>query len=236
MEYNLLSVGTDAKTVKGEKFGYLTGILYLAPAKLSGYNVCPWSTPGCRKTCLNTAGKGAMNHVQLARIRKTMLFKEDPSKFLDALGRDIIKLKRIAKKRKLTPCVRLNGTSDISWELHLEMKEYDIQFYDYTKNPNRMRMFLDPKAVWPSNYHLTFSLSENKTIALGGIIGVGNIAVVFDTKKGKPLPTTDMSIDVLDGDLSDLRFLDPPGHIIGLRAKGKARKDTSGFVVKSNQP
>jgi hypothetical protein len=233
MDYNLLSVQADAKTIKGEAQGYLTGILYLAPHDLAGkVNVCPWSTQGCRDMCLFTAGHGGMNSVQLARIRKTMLFFEDRSRFLEAIDEDIFTLKRIACKRGMIPCVRLNGTSDIAWEQHMDLTAYGLQFYDYTKNPNRMRHFLDAKAVWHKNYHLTFSKSENENIALGGILGVGNMAVVFDTKKGKDLPTEYKGIQVIDGDLSDLRFLDPKGVIVGLRAKGKARKDTSGFVVK----
>src|SRR5437773_1956972 len=90
MQYKYLSVGNDAKTVKGQKKGYLTGILYLAPATVAGgRTVCPFSTAGCRRVCLYTAGRGGFNVVQNARIRKTQAYLADPLAFCSVLKADI---------------------------------------------------------------------------------------------------------------------------------------------------
>ena len=230
----------NPKIMKGEKKGYLTHILHLAPSGLSGYNVCPNASTGCIKACLNTAGRGGLfkngestNIIQQARIRKTKLFYEDRQTFMAVLADDISKAIRYADKHHLKPVFRLNGTSDIAWEnipLIRDSRAFknvfeafpDVQFYDYSKNPNR-----DVTDI--ANYHLTFSRSENNQELLGIALGNGmNVAVVFDS-----LPETYIGLPVFDGDESDLRFTDPAGHIIGLKAKGKAKKDTTGFVVRA---
>lgn len=228
MKYTLLSIGNDAKTKKGLAYGYLTGILYLAPANESGKEVCPSRSPGCTEACLFTAGRGSFTNVREARIRKTKLFWSDRQLFLKALDDDIEFLKKEAASKKLKPCVRLNGTSDLGWEGFAEYifkKHPDVQFYDYTKVFSRMQKFLQGK--FPPNYHLTFSRSEeNNSICDKVLAQGGNVAVVFDgirTKWG--------SYDVIDGDLSDLRFLDTKNVVVGLKAKGKAKKDRSGFVI-----
>jgi hypothetical protein len=247
---NFLSVNADAKTIKGTKRGYLTGVLYLAPHKLSGRNLCPNASPGCIDTCLNTAGRGAFNSVQKARIAKTHKFTSDQYGFLRELSKDIDTLRRKAKRDGMIPLIRLNGTSDIPWEnvlypvsgRNLMREHYDIQFYDYTKSPGRMSAFLDKRM--PPNYHLTFSRSEcNDADALAVLEAGGNVAVVFSTKRGTKLPKTWSNFKVIDGDRDDIRHRDNVhsangassiqhrGVVIGLRAKGKARKDTSGFVV-----
>jgi hypothetical protein len=159
---------------------------------------------------------------------------------MDMLEKNIISLTKRASKNNLVPCVRLNGTSDISWEnvggefKNLLNKFPYLQFYDYSKNNIRMERFLG--GLMPKNYHLTFSLNEsNMDTALKILKLGGNVAMVFDTKKGKALPKTHLGFKVVDGDLSDLRFLDKQGVVVGLRAKGKARKDTtSGFVQDTN--
>jgi len=233
---NLLSKG-DAKTIKGEKAGYLTGILYLAPYNLAGRNVCPHASPGCAEACLFSAGMGAFESVQNARIAKTKAFFRDPKGFVETLAQDIDGLKRRASRRGLSPCVRLNGTSDIPWEnmggqigVNLMKRFPEIPFYDYTKNPARARAFLEGRL--PANYSLTFSRSEcNGETALDLAKAGANVAVVFATKKGSTLPATWGGRRVVDGDKDDLRFLDGRGCIVGLRAKGKARKDETGFVV-----
>lgn len=225
-----LNIDQNAKTVKGQRFGYLSGILYLAPSNLSGKNVCPFASKGCRAMCLNTAGRGQFNNVQKSRIAKTKLFWKDQDAFANNLGKNICSLVKKANRMGLKPCVRLNGTSDLDWTKVIIQHPY-IKFYDYTKDYNRMVCYLGEKA--PDNYHLTFSLSEsNMKQSMDILERGGNVAMVFDTKKGKALPKNHLGYEVVDGDESDLRFLDDreKGVIIGLRAKGKARKDTSGFV------
>jgi hypothetical protein len=226
MAYKYLSVGNDAKTIKGQKKGYLTGILYLAPANIAGSkSVCPFSTAGCRRVCLYTAGRGGFNSVQQARIRKTREFQADPAAFAEAIKSDIATLAKEAAKKNLTPAVRLNGTSDILWEEHGIMQAFpDIQFYDYTKYPPKLRQDL------PANYHLTHSFSEKKVAeewSKGWFERGVNTAVVFFGG----LPTDWKGFPVINGDESDLRFTDPQGVVVGLKVKGKARSDDGdGFV------
>lgn len=219
MSYKYLSVGNDAKTVKGQAKGYLTGILYMAPHTIAGgRTMCPFSTAGCRKVCLYTAGHGAFTPVQEARIRKTKAWLADPVAFGTQLHEDIESLIVEAKRRGLIPAVRLNGTTDIEWEKQDIMERFDIQFYDYTKWPPHKRLPLPP------NYHLTFSYSEAKHSAewsRGWMRRGVNTAVVF---RGG-LPSLFMSRLVINGDESDLRFTDPKHVIVGLKAKGKARKE-----------
>lgn len=235
----LLSINADAKTIKGQGKGYLTGILYLAPHKESGVmNVCPDATPGCIATCLFTAGRGVFPKVRQARIERTKLFNHGPHLFVDMLVKEITSLCKRAAKKRLIPVIRLNGTSDLPWE---RIKGSDgkslmetfpkVQFYDYTKTYTRV----GPQGEeWPRNYHLTFSRSESNSNRAEHVIAPpawANIAVVFAIKRGQPLPAKWGGYPVLDGDVTDLRFLDPKGHIVGLRAKGKAKKDKTGFVV-----
>lgn len=229
----LLSVSSDAKTIKGEKQGYLTGILYLAPASTSGINVCAMATEGCKNGCLSKAGRAAIfPAIEKARIRKTRELFANRNAFLLQLEKDIKALVRKASREDLIPCVRLNGTSDLPW-LALELADWfpEVQFYDYTKLPQ----------AWTrtrSNYHLTFSHSEsNETECVNALSHGLSVAVVFDTRKGRELPDTWHGFKVIDGDVSDLRFLDTPASVIGLRAKGKIAKHdcTSGFVVPANQ-
>ncbi len=226
--FQLLSTG-NPKTLKGEKQGYMTYILHLSPSDMSGVmNTCPKATAGCRAACLNTAGRGGMfrkgettNMIQEARKRKTRWFREDRDSFLEALASDIQKAKRQAKRKGLTPVFRLNGTSDISWEKYGIIEQFpEVQFYDYTKVPGR-------KVSHLKNYHLTFSAADGNDRDVERAVQEGmNVTVVFDR-----VPEVYMGRAVLDGDESDLRFLDPKEVIVGLKAKGKAKKDTSGFVV-----
>ncbi len=231
--FKLLSTA-NPKIQKGTKLGYLSFILHLSPADVSGYNTCPKATPGCKAACLNTAGRGGMfkkgattNMIQEARKRKTRYFFEDRAGFMMDLKKDIEKAIRFAERKGLTPVFRLNGTSDLSWEKY-EVADgkniFDlfptVQFYDYTKVPKR-------KVEGIGNYHLTFSQADgNGKDADWAISKNMNVTVVFDKipaeYKGRP---------VFNADDTDLRFLDPKGVILGLKAKGRAKKDTTGFVV-----
>lgn len=225
----LLAVSSDVKTIKGEKLGILTGILYLAPANISGYEVCPMRTEGCTEACLYTAGMGKFNNVKTARIKKTKMFFENRDEFLKILRDDIKSLIKKADKANMIPAVRLNGTSDIDWTRFDIMDQFpDVQFYDYTKVLSRLS-----KSI-PDNYHLTFSKSEINIDACKSALNLGfNVAVVFSTKKGQLLPTSYIGYPVISGDETDVRFKDPKGgFIIGLIAKGDAKKDETGFVIK----
>ncbi len=233
----LLSVAADAKTVKGQKMGYLTGVLYLAPHTISGYQVCPKASEGCRLACLYTAGRGIYTNTQQARIAKTKRFHEDREAFMAQLVDEVEALIRKAKRENLIPVVRLNGTSDLPWEkikCNRNGKAYasimeaftDVTFYDYSAILGRT------KALNLPNYHLTFSLKENNdSDAIEAIKQGYNVAVVMNVGRKEEKPTTWGGYPVHNGDETDLRFLDPRGgHIIALFPKGKARKDTLGFV------
>jgi hypothetical protein len=233
----LLSTG-NPKVLKGMAQGYNTYILHLAPASLSGYNTCPKATAGCKAACLNTAGRGGMfkrgentNVIQEARIRKTKMFYENRGQFFADLVADIkLGIKQSAKKG-LIPVFRLNGTSDISFEKYevadgknIFQMFPEVQFYDYTK-------VLGRKVTHIANYHLTFSAADGNDLdVMKAIQQDYNVATVFGIKKTLPMPESYNGRPVFNGDESDLRFLDPKGVVVGLYAKGKAKKDTSGFV------
>jgi len=171
----------------------------------------------------------------MARVRKTIFYLFYREAFMTILAVDIKKLKRKAKREGLTLVIRLNGTSDIQWEYEpytdLYGKSYtnifeafpENTFYDYSKIPTRKV---------PENYHLTFSYSDRpeyaKVVAKAKAKNpTRNIAVVFN---GEP-PTSFLGKTVISGDNNDLRFTDPENVVVGLTAKGKAKHDTSGFVV-----
>lgn len=228
-----INAGSNAKTVKGDD-EYLTAIQYLAPFKLSGLgNVCAMAELAkCHAPCLNLSGRGVFSNIQKARIRKTKWYFQDRQGFLDQLFKDTDKFIKFCEKHGVKPAVRLNGTSDIRWEneklptgKHIFDEFPDIQFYDYTKIGNR-------KTKTIKNYHLTWSYSnadkKYSDMATDAKKADMNIAVVFRTDD---FPRKFLNWKVIDGDKDDLRFLDPKKSIVGLKAKGPAKKDTSGFVV-----
>ena len=227
--FKLLSTA-NPKIQKGTKLGYLSFILHLAPASLSGHNTCPKATAGCEAACLNTAGRGGMfkkgettNVIQKARIRKTEYFYNNRAGFMADLEADIKKGIKLAAKLNLTPVFRLNGTSDLSWEKYGIIEKFPtVQFYDYTK-------VLGRKIAHLQNYFVLFSAADGNDADVAKAMAQGmNIAMVFDK-----LPAEYMGKEVIDADEHDLRFLDKRGVIAGLKAKGKAKKDTSGFVRKT---
>lgn len=227
---------SNTKTIKGEKLGVKTAILYLSPGSISGVNLCPFASEGCLSACLYTAGMGVFSNVKASRMKKTQLFLSDRKAFVELLKIDIRSHIKRAEKEGMNPAVRLNGTSDVAWELEkgldgLNLMESfpDVAFYDYTKSPIRALKYQLGKL--PSNYHLTFSRSESNQTQVDSLIGKVNIAMVFSTKKGFPLPLEYMGRKVVDGDETDARFLDEKGVIVGLRSKGSGKKDASGFVI-----
>jgi hypothetical protein len=224
---------TNSKLKKSLEYGFVTFGIHLAPANLSGKNVCTSASKGCRNACLNFSGFGGFPSVQNARIKKTQLFHANKKLFLTSLIKEVDTMVRRTKKNGLTPCFRLNLTSDIAWEtIKIDDKNImeiypDVQFYDYGKNLKRMIKFL--MGGMPKNYHLTFSRSESNQSACEIVLGMGgNVAMVFKDK----LPEMFMGKQVFEGDTHDLRFLDPKRSIIGLIAKGtKGKSDKSGFVI-----
>ena len=222
----LLNIDNNPKTVKGQSQKVMTAILYFAPAKISGFNVCPHADD-CALTCLNTAGRGQMNSVQLGRINKTRWYFLERKTFMAQLHKEIKRHINRCKIKGFKPAFRINGMSDLKIENMGLIKTYpSAQWYDYTKNPIRMKKFIAGK--FPPNYHLTFSLgSSNKSDAKEILKLGGNVAVVFRNKK---LPKKFMGHKVFNADKTDLRFKDPKNIIAGLYAKGKARFDNTGFV------
>ena len=223
----LLNIDNNYKTVKGQKYGYKTAILYLAPSVNSGYNVCPQASQGCKSACLYTSGHGRFDNVKQGRINKTRWYIQERESFLIQLTKEIKNFIKNSEKNNFTPCVRLNGTSDISWENMGILQQFpQVQFYDYTKVYKRMVAYVNGQM--PSNYHLTYSLNEdNKELAFEVLKMKGNISAVFRNQ----LPKIYKGYQVVNGDESDLRFLDKKNCIVGLIAKGDAKKDYSGFVL-----
>ena len=231
----LLTVSGNPKLIKGDKLSdkYLSAIMHLSPINT---RICPYQDIAkCKEACLNTAGRGGIfkkgettNVIQEARKRKTNLFLDDRDTFMELLVKDIQAFIRKCDRLGKLPCIRLNGTSDIQWET-IPIEGYanifamfkNIQFYDYTKIPTR-------KVSHIKNYHLTWSYSEanNKYARLFDTVPY-NKAVVFNGD----MPSIFKGMKVIDGDKTDMRFLDRSNRVIGLKAKGKARKDTSGFVI-----
>ena len=220
---NVLSINVDAKTKKGMTLGYLTGVIYLAPASLSGVKVCVKSSPGCRESCLFSAGRGRFYTTTRQRVIKTLAYHLDKTSFINTVKKSIRSLIVKARNKNMIPVVRLNGTSDILWESETDIIQSfpNIQFYDYSKIVKRLMFDI------PSNYHLTFSLSEcNASDAKFALSRGANVAAVF----ASTLPARFMGVEVVNGDETDLRFLDGQGIVVGLKAKGKAKKDATGFV------
>jgi len=219
----LLNYYSQTKMAKGEKFGYKTAILHLAPYKLSGKNVCPKASKECIAFCLNTSGRGQMNVTQTSRINKTKKFWQDRQQFLKDLDKEIGMLKKRAASQGFKFAVRLNGTSDLAWHRFSSLMDQhpDVIFYDYTKVFNHLDHNL-------KNYKITFSASGSNDSECAAALKAGhNVAYVFKDK----LPKKFQGKRVIDGDKHDLRFLDPSGVIVGLIAKGSAKKAAAGGFV-----
>jgi hypothetical protein len=236
---SLLTWGEDnPKLAKSDAagLGFLTVGLALAPATISSTDLCPYSTPGCRRSCLFFSGQGGVfPQVRKRRLVKALALAQSPRAFAALLQRDLERAQSRAEDAGLLLACRLNLFSDAPWEKRLP-ELFDrfsaVQFYDYTKDPCRMGRFL--AGAFPGNYHLTFSRSErNRLKCLRVLEAGGNVAVVF---RHKPFPERWEGFPVVEGDAHDLRFLDPPGSVVGLSAKGAARQDASGFALRQPLP
>jgi hypothetical protein len=231
----------NVKTIKSLKKGITTYILYMSPFNQNSQkkNICPMATAGCSSACLFSSGKGGVDVVRNGRTNKTELFLHNRELFLTMLYSQIAKIEVKHKIEGGDFVIRLNGTSDISWE-KFKIKDKknifelfpNVQFYDYTKN------YLRFKSVLPKNYYLLFSRSEtNDTIAMDLLKNKINVAMVFDK-----VPDNYMGYPVIDGDENDLRHLDKKGVIVGLRYKKVSKtgfdKDAAfknGFAIRTQE-
>jgi hypothetical protein len=227
---NLLSPGaTNTKTAKNN---LETFILYMAPAdQVNGLNLCPFASPGCKASCLYSAGRGRFSNVQQSRINKSKFWGYNREAFYIQLANELLKIHDKAIKENKQIAIRLNGTSDIdhlnllnrySGIDFLETFYESLLFYDYTKNYNHVKKYLG------TTYKITFSRSETNELDAYRILkDGGNVAIVFANE----LPETWNGFPVINGDETDLRYFDPINVVVGLKAKGDAKKDVSGFVV-----
>lgn len=213
-------IATSAKIKKGLKYEEMTYILYLAPAKMSGYEVCPMRSAECTAACLNESGHNRIdiheNTINKARIKKTKLFFEQRPFFMAWLQDEIRIASKKAEAAGMKFSVRLNGTSDLSPEqFHIDGKNIleifpDVQFYDYTKVFKRTLLI----GKYP-NYDLTYSYSgTNLDEAINALTSGVRVAVVFEE-----VPQLFWGRSVIDGDLYDMRYLDPADCVIGLKYK-----------------
>ena len=234
-------LSSNFKTLKSDASGkgYVTRIMHLSPHRMVSYEtLCASSTRGCREVCLYCSGRGFMPAVDAARRERTASMVMDPLRFFCKLIKELHAFEKSCRKVGMLPAVRLNGTSDIPWE-GWELKGETLfslfpntVFYDYTKIATRMQSFLVERGRgrgWPSNYHLTFSASEdNEMLAMHILNAGGQVAVVF---RRKPFPIIWRGFGVVDGEEDDLRFILPRrGRVVGLLAKGKARTSKTPFI------
>ena len=231
-------LGTSSKVRKGKKLAVLTRVMYLAPARLSGVNMCPWSTAGCAEACLgHSTGMLQLDMNQRVLVAKALLWHLFRAYFLERLDIEIRAHIAAAKRLGLEPAIRLNGSSDVRWERFISMGTYACNFYDYTKAPA-------DKRDASSGYHLTYSVSEaeeSEAEAMRWIDSGGNAAVVVAARGSNRLADAKrVSLQLVrnrwrgcptvDGDETDVRYRDPKGAMVVLYAKGAALRDDSGFV------
>lgn len=208
---DLLAVGANVKIAKNE---VRTWTLTLIPADLSGkWNVCTWATRQCRQACVMWTAGRQYDSVRRGRLARTAFLARHPGAFLAILTDEI----RRREAAGVPFGLRLNVASDLRWENIAPwlFEGANVRAYDYTKAPVRDT---------PANYKITYSHSERWTddMVLARIAAGQNVAMVFDVPKHQ-LPATHLGIRVIDGDLSDYRYGDPEGVIVGLAAKGAAK-------------
>lgn len=235
---------SNPKVAKNGKVGVYTAPLHLAPFDLSGFQVCPQASAGCAAACLHTAGNPAyMEQKQYSRVLKTQAYFRQRDAFMAVLVFEIAAHARKAESLGMECGVRLNATSDLPWEVRKVeidgqtvglMEAFpNVQFYDYTKVTKRMLAFCAGKM--PANYHLTFSRTEgNSEDCERVLIEGGNVTVVFTLDLYKQAVESGRYAvwNVADGDAHDFTPAHGSGVIVALKAKGDARNDFSGFVVR----
>lgn len=241
----------------GKVVGVLSAPLHLAPFDLSGFQVCAQASAGCAAACLHTAGNPAyMAGKDASRKAKTQAYFKARKAFMAVLFFEIAAHERKAIAQGMECGVRLNATSDLPWERRKVTIEDNgrvwsetlmeafpaVSFYDYTKITKRA-LAAAKGDNWPVNYHLTFSKAEDNDRAVAAVLEAGgNVSVVMGRDKYKQAVADGflqgMGIvpadahRVTDGDAHDYRPADPKGCIVALKAKGDAKGDTSGFVVR----
>ena len=240
MQKILSNFATNPKTRKALEFFNIEGsILHLASAssvsELLGreVTVCPLARLNqCDAPCLDHQGRGRMDSVANARLKKTARYFTDRAGFMSQLRAELTLQEKRAAKRGKRSVARLDGTSDLGLAMSLCGEYPETQFFDYTKVTARYMRWLREGSA---NYSLTYSLGAgNRADAVKVLRAGGNVAVVFRLRKGQPLPEKWEGFTVIDGDLHDFRFLDPKNVVVGLRSKGTSYHDQSGFVQEPN--
>ena len=231
---------SNPKLVKGEKLGVSSKPHNLSPASESGWNMCSQASDGCIAACLHTAGNPVYLDAKIkARLQRTRAFMTMRKAYIALIAFELEALELKAKRLNMTPAWRPNTTSDYPFHtvaLTVNGKPVkslihhfsNIEAYDYTKITKKAMQWA--AGLLPDNYHITFSKSESNDHDVAKVLKAGgNVAVVFS---GKTLPDTWQGVKVINGDESDVRFFDESGGVIvGLKAKGEAKNDQSGFVV-----
>ena len=230
----LVKSGTNPKTAKSDAEGvYLTAIHYMSPGSA---RICAWATDECIRACLHTAGNPAYLAGKIkARKSRTAMFLADRAKYVSRLCKEISQHNRKAERLGVLSAVRLNGTSDLQWEViapEIFSEFPKTQFYDYTKGAHRLSTDWHNRRM-PANYDLTLSFSgHNWDKCERALNDGGRVAAVFAIKPRQELPSSYKGFWVVDGDKTDLTFTRPAGSILGLRAKGKARTESGPFVIR----
>jgi len=239
---NLTGINSSSKLAHNQEIGVYTSVFYGAPARNSGYETCPNATDSCRGACLYASGLAKVeeyagkNTIKKCRVNRTKLFFEHQAFFMGWLVDEIKAAQAKADRDGMVYSVRLNGTTDIAWET-VEVQGFnnifemfpDVQFYDYTKSFARMSLNI-------SNYHLTFSYTgegANVEQTMEILFAGGNVAMVFDTKRGYELPEQYAGFEVIDGDVTDYRPADEVGVIVGLRLKMQASAKRNQIAIDS---
>jgi hypothetical protein len=241
MAYKIFTAPNNStKTAKSFDRGVYSPVQYWAHHDIGGVNVCAWASPECIRGCLDDSGRMVFKSVKEAHLRRKMLFIHDRSQYwrdvLHDINYGIVKAYQLGMEF----ACRMNGTQDMPWEripVVVDGKRYansimemysSIQFYDYTKYPIWKRR--ESVGRWPENYDLTFSRSEvNHNLVMAHLHLGYRVAAVFPDDN---FPDTWKGYKVISQVEDDFTYKKPHGTILGLCAKGKAKKDTSGFVIR----